>query len=78
MMMIKITICMLLLTLGSTLVDSAEYSFLSIGDWGAAGAGEPFRTNVNKVAKAMAKEAENRSAKFVINTGDNFYWCGIT
>ena len=54
-----------------------DYSFVSIGDWGGAQLGGQYTTNVNAVAAQMASTATNVAAKFVINTGDNFYWCGI-
>ena len=33
--------------------------------------------NVYAVAKQMNITASTVNAKFIINTGDNFYWCGI-
>ena len=33
--------------------------------------------NVYAVAKQMNITASTVDAKFIINTGDNFYWCGI-
>lgn len=59
------------------IVDVDGYSFVSIGDWGANQIGGQFSINVNAVASQMATTATNVDAKFVINTGDNFYWCGI-
>ncbi len=64
-------------------VASAEYTFLSIGDWGGAFVGETnpaevqYKNNVYAVAQQMAITANQTGAKFIINTGDNFYWCGI-
>lgn len=29
------------------------------------------------ISAAMASSAEKNAIKFVVNTGDNFYWCGI-
>lgn len=34
-------------------------------------------TALRVVLAAMASSAEKNSIKFVVNTGDNFYWCGI-
>ncbi|KAJ8613911.1 hypothetical protein CTAYLR_009575 [Chrysophaeum taylorii] len=58
-------------------VDGA-HTFLSIGDWGGAALGSQYLQNVDDVAAAMASVAKTASPEFVINVGDNFYWCGIT
>jgi len=58
-------------------VASGQYSFLAVGDWGGAALGGHYITNVDAVAKQMADTATANNAKFVVNTGDNFYWCGI-
>jgi tartrate-resistant acid phosphatase type 5 len=58
-------------------ITSSGYSFVSIGDWGGAQLGGQYEKNVNDVAKQMSSTASSVSAKFVINVGDNFYWCGI-
>ncbi|KAJ1437636.1 Metallo-dependent phosphatase-like protein [Ochromonadaceae sp. CCMP2298] len=58
-----------------------NYAFLSVGDWGGNALDESFYTteqNVADVAAAMATASTAISAKFIIGTGDNFYWCGIT
>merc|ERR550537_2133709 len=55
-------------------------SFLTVGDWGGAALDEPskpYDQNVKDVASQMAKTAKEKGIKFVVNTGDNFYWCGI-
>jgi hypothetical protein len=61
----------------STNLEDSLYSFVSIGDWGAAQLGGQYTINVDNVAAQMQATAASVSAKFVINTGDNFYWCGI-
>lgn len=55
----------------------ADFSFLSVGDWGASAISEEFKVKQNAVALQMERWAEKNDAKFVLNTGDNFYWCGI-
>jgi len=55
-------------------------TFLTIGDWGGAALQEttkPYHQNVLDVAKAMDAVAKAHGAKLVVNTGDNFYWCGL-
>jgi len=61
---------------GLWLVDGA-YTFLSVGDWGGATIGGYHTTNEYAVAKQMGKSASDLNAQFVINTGDNFYYCGV-
>ena len=64
-----------LFTAGTVLAQ--DYSFLSIGDWGGAQISEQDSNNVYAVSAQMATTAASSQAKFIINTGDNFYWCGI-
>ncbi len=57
-------------------------SFITLGDWGGASLsdnpdGQTYVKNVRDVASQMAKTASKRDTQFIINTGDNFYWCGI-
>eukprot|EP00656_Telonema_subtile_P008588 TRINITY_DN14007_c0_g4_i1.p1 TRINITY_DN14007_c0_g4~~TRINITY_DN14007_c0_g4_i1.p1 ORF type:complete len:437 (+),score=109.12 TRINITY_DN14007_c0_g4_i1:73-1383(+) len=57
-----------------------SYSFITLGDWGGAALEEPskpYSANVKAVAASMAASAAKNDAKFIVNTGDNFYWCGI-
>ena len=57
--------------------SSAQMSFLSLGDWGATAVSDELAVNQAAVANAMTVWAEQNDARFVLNTGDNFYWCGI-
>eukprot|EP01065_Artemidia_motanka_P001773 TRINITY_DN10829_c1_g1_i1.p1 TRINITY_DN10829_c1_g1~~TRINITY_DN10829_c1_g1_i1.p1 ORF type:complete len:373 (+),score=146.30 TRINITY_DN10829_c1_g1_i1:76-1119(+) len=62
--------------LASTLAASAV-KFLSVGDWGGSaleGDSAYAKQTVQKVSAAMAAVDD---VAFVVNTGDNFYWCGI-
>ncbi|CAE8610671.1 unnamed protein product [Polarella glacialis] len=64
----------------SSLETDAGLSFLTIGDWGGAALeypDHPYAQNVKDVSAQMGKTATEKDAKFVVNTGDNFYWCGI-
>jgi len=64
-------------------VSSSITSFLSVGDWGSASLGGYHLRNANDTASAMkayiaqkVKIGQDPPA-FVLNTGDNFYYCGI-
>lgn len=56
-------------------VANAAFTFLSVGDWGGANVGK--LANVQAVAAQMDAIATANNAQFIVNTGDNFYWCGI-
>ena len=58
-------------------VATADYSFLTLGDWGGAAISAQDKQNVYAVADQMAKTATDLNPAFIVNTGDNFYWCGI-
>jgi hypothetical protein len=72
------------LTLGFTIlssvyfVASASYSFMTLGDWGGAVLEEgTYKENTYAVAKQLALSSAQLDAKFIVSTGDNFYWCGL-
>jgi len=65
----------LLLALASS--ASAKFSFASIGDWGCVPIGGYHEQDEIIVAKQFAKTAEQINARFILNTGDNFYYCGV-
>jgi len=56
---------------------AAAFTFASVGDWGGATLGGYHQANELAVAKQMGKSASELDVKFVINTGDNFYYCGV-
>lgn len=58
-------------------LSQKTFSFITLGDWGGADTKPAYAANVKKVAKQMAKTANAANAKFVVNTGDSFYWCGL-
>eukprot|EP00418_Pyrodinium_bahamense_P066433 CAMPEP_0179079286 /NCGR_PEP_ID=MMETSP0796-20121207/35564_1 /TAXON_ID=73915 /ORGANISM="Pyrodinium bahamense, Strain pbaha01" /LENGTH=423 /DNA_ID=CAMNT_0020776617 /DNA_START=14 /DNA_END=1286 /DNA_ORIENTATION=+ len=64
----------LLLLLGRQ--SEASFSFVTLGDWGGAALGGYHESNEEEVAKQLGKTAQEVGAQFVINTGDNFYYCG--
>ena len=59
--------------------------FISVGDWGSAALGGYHLHNAEGTAAAMKtyitnnnnKSGSNDKVAFVLNTGDNFYYCGI-
>jgi hypothetical protein len=59
--------------------------FLSVGDWGSAALGGYHQRDANETAAAMkaymkrttTTAADTATPAFVLNTGDNFYYCGI-
>lgn len=56
---------------------AAAFTFASVGDWGGATLGGYHKANELAVARQMGKTASDLDVKFVINTGDNFYYCGV-
>ena len=52
-------------------------AFLTLGDWGGHDLGPDYALTVDLVAEAMADSAAALEAQFLVNVGDNFYWCGI-
>ena len=65
------------LLLSSISCVGADIQFLSVGDWGGAALGGYHLKNAQNTAVSMYKFINNTNSKFVINTGDNFYYCGI-
>lgn len=53
------------------------YSFLSLGDWGGYILNGYHAKNVIAVANACYNVASKNNVNMVLNTGDNFYYCGI-
>jgi len=67
---------------GLVVVQAASaVTFVSLGDWGGAGIStnpsDYHRLNEIHVAKQLGKTMGAVDAKFLINTGDNFYYCGV-
>ncbi len=60
--------------------DAADVGFLSVGDWGSASLGGYHQRDAVGTAAAMKAYIAAHPASataFVLNTGDNFYYCGI-
>lgn len=68
----------LAMAMGTSNTSNGSVSFLTLGDWGGYDLGGFHQTTVTTVAKQMAETAEQNKKAFVVNTGDNFYYCGIT
>jgi len=59
---------------------AASVSFVTLGDWGGAALEEPskpYAKNTRDVASALKTVFAKQNVQFLVNTGDNFYWCGI-
>ena len=54
-----------------------DVNILSLGDWGSASLGGYHLRNAENTARAMTTYASEYNPKLVLNTGDNFYYCGI-
>lgn len=52
-------------------------SFIGLGDWGGVGLGGTHKANQLAVARQLTSTANAKKSSFVVNTGDNFYYCGI-
>lgn len=66
----------------NSISTSVEYTprdinILSVGDWGSAALGGYHLKNAQSTAYAMKIYASEYNPKLVLNTGDNFYYCGI-
>jgi len=73
-----LTILFSVVFLFPSIAVASNYAFLSLGDWGAAALEDPkYTKTVYAVSKQMGITASMIGATFVLNTGDNFYWCGI-
>lgn len=51
--------------------------FIALGDWGGAALGGYEKKTAYKVAHAMDTSTLANPVAFVVNTGDNFYFCGL-
>jgi tartrate-resistant acid phosphatase type 5 len=65
------------LILTNFLLINSNVAFMSIGDWGSASLGGYHYKNAIDTSNAMFKLLQDYNTKFVLNTGDNFYYCGI-
>jgi hypothetical protein len=56
---------------------NANVTILSVGDWGSAALGGYHLKNAQDTANAMQLYLKQYGPSLVLNTGDNFYYCGI-
>lgn len=56
---------------------TATFNFVSIGDWGCVPIGGYHEQDELIVARSFQASATDLNPRFVLNTGDNFYYCGI-
>jgi tartrate-resistant acid phosphatase type 5 len=54
-----------------------EIDFISLGDWGGASLGGYHLTNTQNTALSIYNHMNKYNSKFILNSGDNFYYCGI-
>jgi len=54
-----------------------DINILSLGDWGTASLGGYHLRNAESTSYAMKIYASEYKPKIILNTGDNFYYCGI-
>lgn len=52
-------------------------NILSVGDWGSAALGGYHLKNAQNTARGMQAYLKANNPQIVLNTGDNFYYCGI-
>jgi hypothetical protein len=55
----------------------STFNFVSIGDWGCVPIGGYHEQDELIVAQTFQQAATELNARFVLNTGDNFYYCGV-
>jgi tartrate-resistant acid phosphatase type 5 len=56
---------------------SNNIDFISLGDWGGASLGSYHLSNIENTAAAISNHINTYNSQFILNSGDNFYYCGI-
>lgn len=74
----RASLAVLLCLRGGVRAAPAAYAFATLGDWGGVALGGFHPDTVKRVAQQLGKSAADREVQFVVNVGDNFYYCGIT
>ena len=57
--------------------NQKDIDFISLGDWGGASLGGYHLSNIQNTSLAMYNHMNKYNSKFILNSGDNFYYCGI-
>lgn len=65
------------LQLAHAAIAAENVHVLSVGDWGSAALGGYHLKNAQNTAAAMQVYLKEHTPDLVLNTGDNFYYCGI-
>jgi tartrate-resistant acid phosphatase type 5 len=65
------------LQLAHAVIAVENVHVLSVGDWGSAALGGYHLKNAQNTATAMQLYLKQYNPSLVLNTGDNFYYCGI-
>ena len=71
------SICKILFISSALFKNVSSISFMSIGDWGGASIDLKHQQWENTVAKTFSNVAEQITPKFIVGTGDNFYYYGV-
>ena len=61
--------------MNTTILFLSTVNFLGIGDWGGYNLGSYHKTNVEAISKQLQRDEVPYDK--ALNTGDNFYYCGI-
>lgn len=67
----------LAVTLAATAAASGGFNFVTLGDWGCMPIGGWHAQDELTVAKQFMQTTANLNARFILNPGDNFYYCGV-
>ena len=73
--MINKLLILWLWSVSSSMADNV--TIISVGDWGSAALGGYHLKNAQNTAAAMQVYLKEHTPDLVLNTGDNFYYCGI-
>jgi len=58
-------------------VSASGFNFVTLGDWGCMPIGGWHAQDELTVAKQFMKSTADLNARFILNPGDNFYYCGV-
>jgi tartrate-resistant acid phosphatase type 5 len=67
----------LILAISLIVQCTSSFNFMSIGDWGCVPIGGWHKQDQLTVAQEFTRKARELNPQFILNTGDNFYYCGV-